>query len=66
MIETFDTFRNGEVIRLHRCADCSRGMARIMGRPVDDNGFIPADRPIRHLPKCEFHPNESGRRDHGR
>lgn len=57
MIETYSTIRNGETVHLHRCRECSKRRAVAIGRPLDDNGFIPTDRPIIHLPGCVYFPH---------
>lgn len=51
-IEYLTTLRNGELVDLHRCPECTRRLANITGSPVDDNGFRPVNVPLRHLPKC--------------
>jgi hypothetical protein len=52
--EQYTTIRNGEIVTLHRCRECSRHLYYATGVPARDNGFIPVEQTLNHLPTCKF------------
>lgn len=53
-LEQVETYRDGKLVTLWRCVDCTRSLARATGKPVQDNGYVEWPNPLNHLPACEL------------
>jgi hypothetical protein len=51
-LEQVETYRDGKLITLWRCVDCTRSLARATGKPLQDNGFVEWPNPVSHVASC--------------